>query len=49
MISKFGDKQSIPAIIIEIRQDLISDYKGQKIWSNIVKNLIKNCLYNYEN
>jgi len=49
IISKFGDKQSIPAIIIEIRQDLISDYKGQKIWSNIVKNLIKNCLYNYEN
>ena len=49
IISKFGDKQSIPAIIIEIRQDLISDFKGQKKWSNIVKNLITSCLYNYNN
>ena len=49
IISKFGDKQSIPAIIIEIRQDLISDYKGQKKWCNIVKNLITSCLYNYNN
>ena len=49
IISKFGDKQSIPAIIIEIRQDLISDFKGQKKWSNIVKNLITSCLYYYKN
>ena len=49
IISKFGDKQSIPAIIIEIRQDLISDFKGQKKWSNIVKNLITSCLYYYNN
>ena len=49
IISKFGDKQAIPAIIIEIRQDLISDFKGQKKWSNIVKNLITSCLYYYNN
>ena len=47
IISKFGDKKSIPSIIIEIRQDLVSDYKGQKTWSDIIQNMIENCLYNY--
>ena len=48
IISKFGDKKTIPSIIIEIRQDLISDYKGQKTWSEIIQNMIENCLYNYQ-
>ena len=48
IISKFGDKKSIPSIIIEIRQDLISDFKGQKTWRKIIQNMIENCLYNYQ-
>ena len=47
IISKFGDKKSIPAIIIEIRQDLISDNRGQKLWSGIINSMIKACLYTY--
>ncbi len=42
-ISVHGDEKTIPAIILEIRQDLIEDKEGQNKWGQIVTSMMKSC------
>ena len=41
-----GDERNIPAILIEIRQDLISEVKGQKKWAELMVSMINSCFQN---
>ena len=41
-----GDDRNIPAILIEIRQDLINTIKGQKKWGKLMVSMINNCFLN---
>ena len=42
-ISIHGDERKIPAIIVEIRQDLISHERGQKTWGELIAEMMKIC------
>ena len=46
-IPKHGDDRHIPAILIEIRQDLIEAKSGQEKWAKIIMSMIENCFKNY--
>ena len=41
-----GDDRNIPAILIEIRQDLITTVKGQKEWAELMISMINSCFQN---
>ena len=41
-----GDKRKIHAILIEIRQDLITTVKGQKKWAELMISMINSCFQN---
>ena len=41
-----GDERNIPAILIEIRQDLITTVKGQKEWAELMVSMINSCFQN---
>ena len=41
-----GDDRNIPAILIEIRQDLINSVKGQKEWAELMVSMINSCFQN---
>ena len=41
-----GDDRNIPAILIEIRQDLITTVKGQKEWAELMVSMINSCFQN---
>ena len=42
----YGDDRSIPAILIEIRQDLITTVQGQKEWAELMVSMINSCFHN---
>ena len=46
-IPNHGDGRDIPAILIEIRQDLIQEKAGQKKWAKIMISMIDNCFKDY--
>ena len=43
-IPEYGNQHRIPAVLIEIRQDLITHEYGQKKWAKIMVSMIKECL-----
>ena len=46
-IPNHGDSRNIPAILIEIRQDLIEKKSGQEEWAEIITLMIQNCFKDY--
>ena len=46
-IPNHGDNRDIPAILIEIRQDLIQEKAGQEKWAKIMISMIENCFKDY--
>ena len=42
-----GDNKKIPAILIEIRQDLIQKKIGQEKWAGIINSMIRDCFKDY--
>ena len=46
-IPNHGDNRDIPAILIEIRQDLLQERTGQEKWAGIIISMIENCFKDY--
>ena len=46
-VPNHGDGRGIPAVLVEIRQDLIEENSGQKKWAKIISSMIENCCKDY--